>query len=573
MKKDGFTLPQLLTLIGIVIVLIIAAIPISKHLLKKKREEKFLSQINEIYNLAKKDYKEDIKKNEGHVIYYDSTNEKRLLSENDYNLYYYIAINTFEEVVYFYVSNGYYYVDEGYINSNTEIDINDFGLPKSNKKYVIKDPSVNNVELNNKVNDGTEIVRNKNNSVSGYLLGDVNRDKIIDEKDIDMINYYIDGEKKLSEEQRRIADVNKDGKLTISDINEIKRYIIGNSSVYDYYRYADSTGKRDGTNIALKRNNSYSGFLFGDVNRDGILSQDDIELIEKYIKSKKGSKLDNEQIKLCDINKDNNVDNADVLQLKKYIAGVSSIYDRYDLLDSSEVKIVYDGGNILKLEAITYNDYLYGDVNKDNKLNEEDISLIKEYIGDRKEFTDEQKKLADVDQNKRVTLEDTNQIYRYINGKKSVYTDYCLSDDSKFDTSTYKGPTCSYKKGQSVINDGIEILVQCVDNGFGCEIVDFEDKVKLTDSKKVVVKDRGIETSICDINVESYYKCSESEEETYKIVNTFISKVDLTSKEEFKKTDEKKEEYTYCNTYSPEYTYICRTYKKQYGCEYTYYFK
>ena len=59
------------------------------------------------------------------------------------------------------------------------------------------------------------------------LYGDVNNDGIIDITDATMIQKYIVGIEKFTDDQFKRADVNFDGSIDVSDATLISKYIVG----------------------------------------------------------------------------------------------------------------------------------------------------------------------------------------------------------------------------------------------------------------------------------------------------------------------------------------------------------
>ena len=66
-----------------------------------------------------------------------------------------------------------------------------------------------------------------------YSLGDVNRDSVIDRKDLQAIRDLIDENLSFSDSQKVLADFNEDGQINDDDIIDIKSYIDGKKVEYD----------------------------------------------------------------------------------------------------------------------------------------------------------------------------------------------------------------------------------------------------------------------------------------------------------------------------------------------------
>lgn len=59
------------------------------------------------------------------------------------------------------------------------------------------------------------------------LLGDVNNDKIIDHKDVELVQQHLLYIKKINKKQQIRADMNFDGEVTLIDLLKIHKYTGG----------------------------------------------------------------------------------------------------------------------------------------------------------------------------------------------------------------------------------------------------------------------------------------------------------------------------------------------------------
>lgn len=57
------------------------------------------------------------------------------------------------------------------------------------------------------------------------ILGDVNGDNVIDEKDLTKLQNYLLKKEKLSRQEKLRADMNQDGEITILDLLKLSKYI------------------------------------------------------------------------------------------------------------------------------------------------------------------------------------------------------------------------------------------------------------------------------------------------------------------------------------------------------------
>lgn len=129
------------------------------------------------------------------------------------------------------------------------------------------------------------------------VIGDVTLDGRISTMDINRINAYLAGKTTLTEQQLKNADVNADGKVDNTDIFLIKKFF--------------NTGSFPNT-LPTEPINYYT--LYGDINEDGTITQDDYNLLEEHVSE--ASLLTTEQsIKNADVNGDGTIDVFDMILL------------------------------------------------------------------------------------------------------------------------------------------------------------------------------------------------------------------------------------------------------------------
>lgn len=132
------------------------------------------------------------------------------------------------------------------------------------------------------------------------VIGDIFLDGNINMKDVGKINGYLAGKETLTEQQLKNADVNADGKVDKTDkllLMRFKQGLLPNT-------------------LPTEPINYYT--LYGDINEDGTITQDDYNLLEKHVS--KTSLLTTEQsIKNADVNGDGTIKALDMSILSKMI--------------------------------------------------------------------------------------------------------------------------------------------------------------------------------------------------------------------------------------------------------------
>lgn len=131
-------------------------------------------------------------------------------------------------------------------------------------------------------------------------IGDISLDGRINTKDVGRINSYLAGKTTLTEQQLKNADVNADGKVDETDKFLLIRFC---------YELLPNT-------LPTEPINYYT--LYGDINEDGTITQDDINLLSEHLVGT--SLLTTEQsIKNADINGDGTIKALDMSILSKMI--------------------------------------------------------------------------------------------------------------------------------------------------------------------------------------------------------------------------------------------------------------
>ena len=206
----------------------------------------------------------------------------------------------------------------GYVRGN---DDEDKDKDKDTNKDTDKDKEPTTVAGSGRCPD---VSKNPNNMYSGYIIGDVNRDGDLNNVDASLIQYELST---FDQAQKILADVNKDGLLDVQDATEIRNCLQGEESIYNSYVPASKASTRICPKVTKNSKNSYAGYLLGDANKDGKLTEADITRIQSYIKKQVDFNAVDKVI--ADVNKDGKVDAADALNIQNCLNGSLSAYDNY----------------------------------------------------------------------------------------------------------------------------------------------------------------------------------------------------------------------------------------------------
>lgn len=202
----------------------------------------------------------------------------------------------------------------------------------------------------NMVQEHKEGLKKSNSSEpkESTLLGDVNCDKVLNNKDLTMLQQYLAGDKKLSSQAQKNADLNNDNIIDDKDLKLLQDKLNNKTTTSDSKddKSEDNTSKEDnkdnnnnntsnnntnnGNNNSQPNNNGQSNNstpnnnqtvskLRGDVNCDNEVNIQDVILLQQYIE---GWKVDisAQGYVNADINSNGKVDAEDIKQLQQLIA-------------------------------------------------------------------------------------------------------------------------------------------------------------------------------------------------------------------------------------------------------------
>ena len=174
-----------------------------------------------------------------------------------------------------------------------------------------------------------------------------------------------------------LGDVDMDGVVTNDDATMISRYVLGYITLTEeQLKLADvnEDGVVDLTDVT-KLYNEKQIYVLGDVDMDGVVTGHDTAMVSRYVLGY--ITLKEEQLKLADVNEDGVVDLTDVTKL-------------------------YNEKQI----------YVLGDVDMDGVVTGHDTAMVSRYVlDDTYTLTEEQLKLADVNEDGVVDQADADKLY------------------------------------------------------------------------------------------------------------------------------------------------------------------
>ena len=226
-----------------------------------------------------------------------------------------------------------------------------------------------NTENNNSNSDTT----NNNNNTVYYYYGDINRDGIINSRDVSLIRRYVAGNSGhgFDAVQNKLADVNGDGEITGMDATLVQ---------YASIKAIDFDGKTQLKNATL----------YGDVSKSGYIEQADYDILDKYLAG--SYELDAVERRNADVNRDGKIDKLDLV----LIEGLVKKYFTNDLLSPMT------------------NYTLYGDVDMNGIVNSRDASTVTRYVKDMIGLDEQQIKNADVNADGKVDDTDRELIQEFV---------------------------------------------------------------------------------------------------------------------------------------------------------------
>jgi len=281
--------------------------------------------------------------------------------------------------------------------------------------------------------------------IKDYVLyGDVTEDGVIDKEDSSKIGKYLEMNEKISEQGKKNADVNEDEKVNYVDIVLINGYISG------YF-------EQELINEPIK-----NYILYGDLNDDGLLTNDDYNKLSSYISN--NTNISEQAKKNADVDGNGKIDDVDLKNLKA----------RLDKLAASDIK--YNSGRIASLNPIVDYDNnhnnttstVYGDVNEDKEVDMLDIVELQDHLKGNINLSDQAKKNADVNGDGKINNVDVYLLMAYHTGayKNTLPTspikDYVMYGDVNEDGEIHV--LTDGMKIASYLNNNVELSEQAKKN-------------------------------------------------------------------------------------------------------------
>ena len=215
------------------------------------------------------------------------------------------------------------------IENNVKVDVKTENINENDNDIMLENKNnITSTNTNNNDNNNTNkteanisggsaggiIANSKLNSIPKKLLGDLNHDNRVDDADINMlIDFHFENKGVVKQEE---GDITGDGKINLYDILRLIEI------VYDDVLQDEATKKRR-ENIekrleeANKKQETTKKRLKGDLNKDGLLNEDDVNLLKDAVFYDRNDFT----LKEADFNNDGEINIVDVVRL------IECVYD------------------------------------------------------------------------------------------------------------------------------------------------------------------------------------------------------------------------------------------------------
>ena len=262
----------------------------------------------------------------------------------------------------------------------------------------------------------TVSVSNRINTYKGTytppLLGDIDNDGKLTNKDIELLQKYINGGIELNENQIITADMNGDGIINMHDLTTLQRAI-------------KETEEQENPEVPEVPEGT---FTKGDINFDGNINQLDLDLLQKYINET--ITFDDYQKNAADINDDKIINMKDLVSLQRLIKQKEEEQQPPVVKGDTNKDGIVDENDLVTLQNylngwLDFDDYQNeaADLNEDGIINMKDVTslqrLLKELYPEEPDEPDEPEETVlkgDVNLDGSVNMKDLTLLQRYING-------------------------------------------------------------------------------------------------------------------------------------------------------------
>ena len=293
-----------------------------------------------------------------------------------------------------------------------------------------------------------------NEPITDYVFyGDVNEDGEITNEDATLLSNYLNNNTRMSNQVLKNSDVNGDGKVNKADYIILIKYLASpdkynNSlpiySIKDYILYGDvnedgEITEEDSTLLSNYLNNntkiSDQALKNADVNGDGKVNIIDLGLLQMYVETPDNytntlpeRRITNYTIQYGDVNLDGEVDIYDVTESSNYLDSTSSLKGQQLLnadvngdgkINRIDTALIFDLSFGTKINSPMTDYTLYGDLNNDGILDNNDIDKLTRYLNRSTGLDNQARKNADVNGDGVINNTDLTLLQNKINNSTS----------------------------------------------------------------------------------------------------------------------------------------------------------
>ncbi len=293
-----------------------------------------------------------------------------------------------------------------------------------------------------------------NEPITDYVFyGDVNEDGEITNEDATLLSNYLNNNTRMSNQVLKNSDVNGDGKVNKADYIILIKYLASpdkynNSlpiySIKDYILYGDvnedgEITEEDSTLLSNYLNNntkiSDQALKNADVNGDGKVNIIDLGLLQMYVETPDNytntlpeRRITNYTIQYGDVNLDGEVDIYDVTESSNYLDSTSSLKGQQLLnadvngdgkINRIDTALIFDLSFGTKINSPMTDYTLYGDLNNDGILDNNDIDKLTRYLRGSTGLDNQARKNADVNGDGVINNTDLTLLQNKINNSTS----------------------------------------------------------------------------------------------------------------------------------------------------------